>query len=126
MNKPFTKNSFLLLPISLMLIIGLTLVSCGSSPQNVIKQWHTAVEKGNDSAINNLIVPGSNLSRSMLAGGLHRETFLKAVRGRVVMSMTEYIEGNIANVDVNYNAGGPIYFRLAKVDGKWLISGFQY
>jgi len=80
MNKPFTKNSFLLLPISLMLIIGLTLVSCGSSPQNVIKQWHTAVEKGNDSAINNLIVPGSNLSRSMLAGGLHRETFLRLFR----------------------------------------------
>jgi uncharacterized membrane protein YvbJ len=53
------KNSIFAGLFSLMLISGLLFTGCnaGGSPSNVVRQLHTAVEKGDANAINNLMEP---------------------------------------------------------------------
>ena len=105
---------------SLLCIIGLicfSITSCshGGSPSAVIRQLHTAVEKGDTKTINELVVPEvSGLFMKML-GELQSE--LAQTGG--IARMEEKINGDTAIVTVTYRNGDTEQYDLVKRNGKW-------
>ena len=106
--------------ISLMLIIGLAVTSCsgGSSPANVVKQLHTAIEKGDTKKIGELMTPEAAGMILMMADKMKG---MLASYGDIT-GTKETIEGDTATVEVTYKNGETSNYDLVKVDGKWKVS----
>ena len=114
------KSLFLFGLISLMLIIGLAVIGCsgGSDPSNVVKQFHTAVEKGDNKAIAKLVTPESSGTVIGLLQ-LFQGTLMEYGS---IESTQQTIDGDTAVVEVTYKNGNTDNYDLVKVDGKWLIT----
>lgn len=114
------KKTFRLLGvISLMLIIGFTVISCGgNSPSSVVRQLHTAIEKEDANKVNQLMVPEAAsmvvMMMEKLKGGLEEY-------GKITKTEEE-IDGDRAVVYVTYSNGEEDEFVLVKVDGKWKVT----
>jgi hypothetical protein len=107
--------------ISLILIIGFALVNCGGgggSPTSVVKQLHTAIEKGDDKKINELMTPEA---AGMLIMMLEKVKGTVAEYGKITKT-EETITDDKAVVKVTYNNGQEGSFDLIKVDGKWKVN----
>ena len=106
--------------ISLMLIIGLAVTSCGggSSPTNVVKQLHTAIEKGDTKKIGELMTPEAAGMMTMMGD---KAKGMLASYGSIT-NTEETIDGDTATVVVTYKNGETSDFDLVKVDGKWKVS----
>jgi ketosteroid isomerase-like protein len=105
--------------ISLMLIIGLAVTSCGgSSPANVVKQLHTAIEKGDAKKIGELMTPEAAGMITMMGD---KAKGMLASYGPITHTK-ETIDGDTATVVVTYKNGETSDFDLVKVDGKWKVS----
>jgi ketosteroid isomerase-like protein len=106
--------------ISLMLIIGLAVTSCGggSSPTNVVKQLHTAIEKGDTKKVGELMTPKA---AEMIAMMGDKAKGIFASYGSIT-NTKETIHGDTATVEVTYKSGKTSVFNLVKINGKWKIS----
>jgi len=137
--------------ISLMLIIGLNVIvhsQAGVTPSSVVKQFYTAVEKGDSQTISKLFISSKQLQQDivsamfadksdevsamqklaeiqidMLMGGQGLKEELTAKGGLV--STKETINGNKAIVKATHNDSSTWTFNLVKVDGKWKINGMS-
>ena len=106
--------------VSLILIIGLLAIGCEgrNSPSRVVRQLHTAVQRGDTARISELMVPeAAGLALKMLSdfqaeyadsGGISR--------------MDETITGNTATVRVTYRNGLVEVIDLVRRDGRWLVT----
>jgi hypothetical protein len=113
------KKLFLMRLIIFMLIMGITFISCGAgkSPSNVVRQFHTAMEKNNQDALNEVLTLETIQTFSM---------FYEKVRGSLtengkIKRTAETIDGDTAVVIVTYENGETDTFNLVKRDGKWKI-----
>ena len=105
--------------ISLMLIIGMALISCGGAgPSSVVKSLHTAIEKGDTKAINNLATTETAQLLAMLGD---KGKGALAEKGGITKA-EETITGDTAVVNVTYKNGETEKFDLVKEDGKWKVS----
>ena len=106
--------------ISIILVIGLVVTSCGggSSPTNVVKQLHTAIEKGDAKKISELMTPEAAGMMAMMG---EKAKGMLASYGAITNTQ-ETINGNTATVVVTYKNGETGDFDLVKVDGKWKVS----
>ena len=107
--------------ISLILVIVLEVISCGSgnSPTSVVKQLHTAIEKGDTKKIGELMTPEA--AGMMIMMGDKARGMLASYGA--ITNTTETIYGDTATVVVTYKNGETSDFDLVKVDGKWKVSG---
>jgi len=107
--------------ISIMLIIGMAIIGCGGSggsPSSVVRQLHTAIEKGDSRAIGQLTTPEAaemitmfgEKGRGMIAekGGIERTE--------------ETIDGDTAVVTVYYKDGDSDNYSLVKINGRWRVT----
>jgi len=106
--------------ISLILIIGLAVTSCGSgsSPTSVVKQLHTAIEKGDSKKIGELMTPDG--AEMVIMMGDKMKGVLASYGD--ITGTKETIEGDTATVVVTYKNGETSDYDLVKVDGKWKVS----
>jgi ketosteroid isomerase-like protein len=106
--------------ISLLMIIGLAVTSCGGggSPANVVKQLHTAIEKGDTKKIGELATPEA---AGMIAMMGDKAKGMLASYGSITKT-EEKINGDTATVTVTYRNGETGDFDLVKTDGKWKVS----
>ncbi|MCL2066484.1 MAG: DUF4878 domain-containing protein [Treponema sp.] len=106
--------------ISLLLVIGFIVASCGggSSPTNVVKQLHTAIEKGDAKKIGELMTPEA---AGMVAMMGDKAKGMLASYGEIT-NTEETIDGDTATVLVTYKNGETSNYDLVKVDGKWKVS----
>ena len=106
--------------ISLLLVIGLAVTSCGgeTSPTNVVEQLHTAVEKGDTRKIGELMTPDAAGMTTMM-GDKAKGTL--ASYGPIT-NTKETINGDFATVVVTYRNGDTGNFDLVKVNGKWKVT----
>jgi hypothetical protein len=105
--------------ISLMLIIGFAVTSCGggASPSNVVKQLYTAVEKKDAKKIEELMVPGAG---TLVVSMLEKMEGTVKSYGKITKTQ-ETIDGDKATVKVTYENGEQADFDLVKIDGKWKV-----
>jgi len=106
--------------IGLMLILGMTLIGCGGrgSPSTVVRQLHTAVERGDNSRISELMTAeAAGLALKMLPD-LQRAYADSGGIARV----EETITGNTAQVRVTYRNGDTDVYDLVRVDGRWRVT----
>jgi lysyl-tRNA synthetase class I len=113
------KTLSLLGLISLILVIGFVIISCGggSSPATVVKQLHTAIEKEDADKINELMTPGA---AALITGMLEKAKGTVTEKGKITKT-EETIDGDKATVKVTYDDGQEGTFDLVKVDGKWKV-----
>ena len=106
--------------ISLILVFGLLVVSCnrGGSPQAVVRQLHTAIQRGDANRINQLMVPEAAALTIMFLSKVQRNY---AESGGIAR-MQETITGNTAVVWVAYRNGDTEVFDLVRRDGRWLVT----
>jgi hypothetical protein len=106
--------------IGFMLIIGFTVISCGNkgSPSSVVRQFYTAVEKGNTESINELMAPGEGQVMLMFA---EKAKGTVASRGGIKKT-EETINGDKAVVKTTFKDDSAEDLHLIKVDGKWRIT----
>jgi len=107
--------------ISLLLIIGIALVSCGgggSSPTNVVKKLHVAIEKGDAEAISELMTPEA--AQMMVLLGEKAKGTISSYGG--IEKTEEAINGDTAEVKVTYKNGETSDYELVKIDGKWKVA----
>lgn len=111
------KRTFSIGIISLLLIIGLVITSCGGggSPSNVIRKLHTAVEKGDTKVISELVVPEAAALILKMMEQL-QEAYTESGG---IAKIEETIDGNTAVVTVTYKMGDTADYDLVKVNGKW-------
>jgi len=111
------KKTYLIALISLMLITGLVFIGCGGmrSPTSVVRQIHTAVEKGDNKAISELLTPeAAGIVLKMLPD------FQRAyAESGGIAKMEQNITGNTAVVTVTYRNGDTDDYDLVRVDGRW-------
>ena len=106
--------------ISLMMIIGMTVIGCNKkvdSPTDVVKKLHTAIEKEDAKAIGELMTPEGAETIIMV---LSKISNLIAASGEITASAEE-IEGDYAYVEVTYANGETSEWELVKVDGVWKV-----
>ena len=111
--------------ISLVLIVGLAVIGCGggASPESVVREFYTAVERGNAQKMLDLSTPESAAMISMLAGMLEDEKVKGSLeeRGRIASTEVTDISDEAATVKVTYANGDDDDFNLVKINGKWKI-----
>ena len=113
------KHVFLIGLISMALIFGMILISCGGgSPSSVVKQLHTAIEKGDAKKIGDLTTPEA---AQMLAMFGEKGRGMITTKGSITKT-EETINGNNAVVKVTYKNGETDKYDLVKVNGKWKVS----
>jgi ketosteroid isomerase-like protein len=115
------KSLYFLGMISLMLVIGFTVIGCGGgagSPSSVVKQLHTAIEKGDADKINELMTPEA-ASMILMFGEKAKGSITE--KGKISKT-EEKIDGDKATVKVTYDNGNEEEFELVKLDGKWKVS----
>lgn len=113
------KKFFLVGLISIGLVIVLGLISCGgvgNSPSNVVKRFHTAVEKDDQNALADLLTLETIQTLSPFYGKIKG---VLAEYGKITRTK-ETIDGDTAIVVVTYE-NGEDKFNLVKRDGKWRI-----
>lgn len=107
--------------IGLVLVIGFAVVSCGgkgNSPTNVVKQLHTAIEKGDADKISELMTPEAAQLMAMM---MEKTKGMLDEQGKITKT-EETITGDTAVVKVTYDNGEQGEFKLVKTDGKWLVT----
>jgi hypothetical protein len=106
--------------VSFVLIIGFTVLGCsgGSKPSTVVKQLHTAIEKGDTKAVKELMTEDS-ASLIVMFMEMVKEEF--AENGGIA-KMEETIDGDTAVVTVTYKDGSTDDFGLVKTGGKWKVA----
>ncbi|MCL2043445.1 MAG: DUF4878 domain-containing protein [Treponema sp.] len=108
--------------ISLMVIGGLSIIGCGgggrNSPESVVRQFWTAVEKGDTRAYSNYMTPEA---AAMIAAFGEKAEGGAAEKGGLI-STSETIDGDTAVVEMNFGDGSTEEIHLIRVDGKWLIT----
>jgi hypothetical protein len=116
MKKAFSFTGL----ISLILIIGLAVTSCsvGGSPSSVVKQLHTAIEKGDSKKVGELMT--SEGAQLMIMYG-DKAKGLLAAKGKITKTAEE-IYGDDATVTVEYANGEEEEFELVKINGKWKVT----
>ncbi|MCL1814754.1 MAG: DUF4878 domain-containing protein [Treponema sp.] len=108
--------------ISFALVIGFTILACGGgnsdSPSAVVKQFFTAVEKGDTKALEK-----SATSETVALLAMFGE---KAKEGATsngkIKSTAEEIDGDTAVVTITFENDETENIDLVKVDGKWKVS----
>ena len=125
-GKIMKKTISLIGIISLALIVGLAVISCGgggSSPESVVKEFYTAVERGNANKMLELSTPESAGMINMVAGMMEDEKVKGQLeeRGGIVTTEVTSISDNNATVTATFANGDDDNFDLVKVDGKWKI-----
>jgi len=112
------KTMFFIGLISLILITGLVVSSCGGgSPTSVVKQLHTAIEKGDSKKIGELMT--SDAAQLMIMYG-DKAKGLIVSKGKITKTEEE-INGDDATVTVTYANGETEDYDLVKKDGKWKV-----
>ena len=111
------KRTLSLLTLSCFIIIaGLLVVGCGgSSPSEVARKIHVAIEKGDTKAYAELMTSETAGMMAMLSGKM--EGTLAEQGG--ITSTTETIKGDTAVVTVTYKDGTTTEMDFIRVDGKW-------
>jgi hypothetical protein len=106
--------------ISLTLIIGLAAISCEKkgSPSSVIRQFYTAVEKGNADEIKRLMAPGEGEVMLMFA---EKAKGMITSRGGI-RNVEETINGDKAVVKTNFKDDSTEELHLINVDGEWKVT----
>jgi len=105
--------------IGLIPVLGLAVTGCGTggSPSSVVKQLHTAIEKGDSKKIGELMTAeGAQL---IVMYGEKSKGMLSA-KGKITKTK-EHINGDEATVTVTYANGEEDDFELVKVNGKWKV-----
>ena len=112
--------------ISVVLIVGLAMISCGGggSPESVVKEFHSALEKGNTNKMLELSTPESAEMVNMLAGMMEEDKFKGALEEQGKIQSTEVVDISdaAATVNVTYSSGENHNFDLKKINGKWKIN----
>jgi len=115
------KNISLIGLISILLIVGLSVIGCGKgggSPSNVVKQLHVAIDKQDAKAIGRLATPEAAEMINMFG---EKGKGMLAEKGGIVKT-EEIINGDTAIVTVTYKNDETDDYELVKIDGKWKIS----
>ena len=107
--------------IWLILIVGLVItnyskVQAEDSPSEVVKQFHTAMVKGNIKAMAEL----TDIPEILLTFSFEKDQKAHIAKGDIV-KIEETIDGNIAIVKIIYKNGSIEEGKLIKIDGKWKI-----
>jgi len=116
MKKAFYPIGF----ICLLLFCGLAFVGCAGrgSPSSVVRQLHTAIERGDNARISELMTPeAAALALKMLQN--LQEAY--AASGGITRT-EETITGNTAVVRVTYRNGDTDVIDLVRVDGRWRVT----
>ena len=115
------KKTLLLISFtSLVIFIGLVFIGCAGrgSPSNVVRQLHTAVARGDNARISELMTPeAAGLALKMLRD--LQEAY--AASGGIART-EETITGNTAVVRVTYRNGDTDNYDLVRVDGNWRVT----
>jgi len=113
------KYVYLIGIVSIVLITGMIFISCaGGSPSSVVKQLHTAIEKGDTKAISELAT--SDAAQMLLLIGEKAKGMISEKGG--IIKTEETISGDTAVVKVTYKDGETEDFDLIKENGKWKVS----
>jgi hypothetical protein len=114
------KRLFLVVLVSLLLVIGLTLVSCAKAdtPTDVVKKLHKALAKGDIKAAGNYM---TDEAAGIIAMFGEKATQTIVEYGDIVDSK-ETINDDKAKVEVTYKNGDNEDWDLVKVDGKWKVT----
>ena len=115
------RNLFLVGFIGFIMIIGLTVFGCGKgggSPSSVTKQFYTALEKGDQNAINELMTEKDAQMMSMF---MEKAQGTVSARGGVAKT-EETIDGDTAKVKTTFKDGSTEELNLVKIDGKWKVT----
>ena len=111
--------------ISLALIVGLAIIGCGGggSPESVVREFYSAVEKGNTQKMLDLSTPGSAGMINMMAGMMEDEKVKGQMeeRGKIESTEVTSISDESATVKVTYTNGEDDNYDLKKINGKWKI-----
>lgn len=111
------RTGFFIGFIGLLLIFGTLFIGCGigGSPSSVIRNLHTAVEKGNNEEISKLMTAeAAGLVLKMLP---RLQEQLKESGG--ISKVEQTITGDNAVVKVTYKNGYSDNYDLVKVNGTW-------
>ena len=115
MRKHILKSVIVLILIAVLMNV----IGCGSpSPSRVVRDLHTAIEKGNNKAIERLMTDQA-ASMVVLMGEKMQESI--ADLGRIT-NTEEEIDGNTATVTVTYASGQIAEFDLVKENGRWKVA----
>ena len=127
------KYLFLFGLVSIMLIIGLTVIACGKgggSPSDVARQFWTAAEKGDFKTMTNLMDPESAEIMAALSEKMERAAeedeeggmsdSIKEKGGLV--KTEETIDGDTATVKLTFGDESTEDLKLVKTDGKWKVT----
>jgi hypothetical protein len=106
--------------IALVAVIAFAMASCGGggSPSSVVRQFHTAVEKGDTKALEKTATAETAALMAMF-GEKAKEGVTE--NGKI-KSTSEKISGDTAVVTVTYTNGETTDIDLVKVDGKWKVT----
>ena len=128
------RTLFAVALISFVLVLGLTVFSCGgggggggSGPSAVVKQYYAAMEKGNFKAAVALMEPEmAALVEAFLDDDDIKEAIeegkQEAAKQGGIASTEEEIDGDMATVTVTHKDGSTATHKLKKIDGKWKMS----
>jgi hypothetical protein len=106
--------------VALVLLFCLVfVVACGGggSPSSVVKQLHTALEKGDTKKVEELMTPGG---AALVVSMMEKAQGTVEKNGKITKTQ-ETINGDKATVKVTYSNGQEADFDLVKVDGKWKV-----
>ena len=115
MRKLFLKSVIVFILIAVLINV----VGCGSpSPSRVVRDLHTAIESGNDRAIERLMTDQA-ASLVFMMGEKMQESL--ADLGSIT-NTEEEIDGNTATVTVTYASGQIAEFDLVRENGRWKVA----
>jgi len=124
------KRFFSIGLISIMLIIGLAVISCGggNSPSAVARQFYAAAEKENFKAMTDLMEPESaelmNALAEKMEGSAGEEGGMGATvkeKGGIV-NAEETIDGDTATVRLTFKDESTEDLKLVRINGKWKVT----
>jgi len=118
MKKSFSKIAFI--SLVLVLFIGLIFIGCAGrgSPTTIVRQLHTAVERGDNARISELMTPEA----AALALKMLQELQRAYAASGGIASMEQTITSNTAVVRVTYRNGDTDNYDLVRVDGRWRVT----